>query len=318
LNDLSTYYRHPSAATQLQIFNESDIKSINSDSSLWTVEVSSELRNITRMTKQRGRDLNLHMVPLLTTEIRPGFRVVPMTQPYAVLGHVSSMLESSFLKQLSVIESPEYSISSSLLTPTHKKLYYDGEPLIALVSGPFEHISQAYRGNLGTGTSIDWNGHVKLVSEWSQSKLEGLARKAGVRRSEGQYGALETLRRRLSQYDSFDELVAAEGKDSPHVKAQQAIHRALTIDENGEPLKVHNEIKLNNPSVIGLGVIRNGRPVILGSTPDNQLAAQLLTNSEPPKWLSMHKTPGKGAIIIGDNILQSLEERRLPIVILDP
>ena len=112
--------------------------------------------------------------------------------------------------------------------------------------------------------------------------------------------------------------MASEGKDSPHVKAQQAIHKALTTEENGEPLKNHNEVKLNNPVVVGLGVIRNGRPVILGSTPDNQLAAQLLTNGEPPKWLSGHNNPGKGAIVIGDGILKSLEERRLPIVILDP
>lgn len=351
LNDLATYYRHPSAVKSLAILNESDIKSIDAHSKLWTPEVQTELRNISRRTQDRLRTLNSHMLPILTTELPSQFQLVELRGSYALMAHASSHLDTSFLKQLSLIESPEYSISASLITPEHKRFYHHEPSVVALVTGPFEHISQAYRGNLGTGTSVDWKGHVDLATKWSDShnagkfipEVESAVRSAGVPRAQGQFGSLEALRRRLSQYDTLDELIAKEGQGSPYVSGQRAIFKSLTTTENGQPLKEHNEIKLNNPTVVGLGIIRRGKPVILENMGAGSNAAHvqtLLGGRMKPSWLVTDRvsvpssgTSGtsdrsfgissgvasadKSAVVIPEATWKEVVKRRLPLVVLD-
>ncbi len=329
LNDLATYYRHPSAVKSLAILNESDIKSIDTHSKLWTPEVQSELRNISRRTQDRLRTLNSHMLPILTTELPTQFQLVELRGPYALMAHASSHLDHSFLKQLSLIESPEYSISASLITPEHKRFYHHEPSMVALVTGPFEHISQAYRGNLGTGTSVDWKGHVELAMKWNESynaekfipEVDNAVRSAGVPRAQGQFGSLEALRRRLAQYDTLDELIAKEGQTSPYVNGQRAIFKSLTTTENGQPLKEHNEIKLNNPTVVGLGIIRRGKPVVLeniGSTANSSHVQTLLGGRTKPSWLVTDGSqPDKGAVVIPETTWKEVVKRRLPLVILD-
>ena len=151
LDNIATFYRHPSALKQLRIFNESDIKSINATSSLWTGNVEAELDRINALVQGRVQELNTGLVPILTTEVPSGFGLVLMSKPYAFFAHVTPHLEDSFLKQLSLIESPEYSISLSLITPQHHQFYYGGQPTFALVTGPWEQIAQAYRENFGDG-----------------------------------------------------------------------------------------------------------------------------------------------------------------------
>lgn len=344
LNDLATYYRHPSAVKSLAILNESDIKSIDAHSKHWTPAVQTELRNISRTTQERLRTLNSHMLPILTTELPTQFQLVELRGSYALMAHASSHLDNSFLKQLSLIESPEYSISASLITPEHKRFYHHEPSVVALVAGPFEHISQAYRGNLGTGTSVDWKGHVDLATKWSDSynagkfipEVENAVRSAGVPRAQGQFGSLEALRRRLSQYDSLDELIAREGQGSPYVSGQRAIFKSLTTTENGQPLKEHNEIKLNNPTIVGLGIIRRGKPVVLENMGSGSNAAHvqtLLGGRMKPSWLVTDNTSSRGAggavvggigsgadksaVVIPETTWKEVVKRRLPLVVLD-
>ncbi|MBX9691066.1 MAG: hypothetical protein K2Z81_01710, partial [Cyanobacteria bacterium] len=325
--DLSTSYRSPAAVAQLRIFNESDIRSIHSDSHLWTPEVAAELDLVSDMVVTRGRDLSRHSAPILTTDIPPGFRMLHLSRAYSVLGHVTNNLETNFLRQLSVIESPEYSISASLLTPKHQALYYGGQPLIALVSGPFENVSSAYRGNLGTGTSIDWRGHVELVRDWASpdnstaskfsAELERVVRGAGVQPLPGPFGALERLRGRMLQYDSYDEMLRTEGAASPYARAQRAVHEAFTTTEEGAPLTNHNEIKLNNPSVVGLGVLRRGAPISFDGMPFQGSLAASVFDGPRPNWVVGAEARPKNTIVISQALWTALQARRLPVVVLD-
>ncbi len=326
-SDLSTSYRSPTAVAQLRIFNESDIRSIDSESRLWKPEVAAELDLVSSKVLGRARDLNRHLVPILTSDIPAGFRMLHLNKGYSVLGHVTGNLESNFLKQLAVIESPEFSISASLLTPKHQALYHRGQPLIALVNGPFENISSAYRGNLGTGNSVDWRGHVELVKGWADpqnaispnfsAELEALVRRSGVAPLPGgPYGALERLRGRMLQYDSLDEMLRVEGL-SPYAKAQRAVHEAFTSKEDGNPLDNHNEVKLNNPSVVGLGVLRKGNPISFDGLPlEGGLAANIFSGPRPTWWIGEGGRP-KNTIVISQPLWLALQARRLPVVILD-
>lgn len=325
LDDIATFYRHPSAVRQLRIFNESDIRSIDDHSSLWTQPVEAELNQVSRRTESQVRRLNQNLVPLLTSEIPANFSLVLMDRPYALLAHVSPHLNDSFLKQLSLIESPEYSISSSLITPQHQQFYYGGEPTFAIVQGPWEQISQSYRDNLGTGTSVDWNGHVELSKQWLESdraksfarEVEALARQSRVPKASGNAGSLETARRAFGQYDSFDELVRDKGSTHPLVEMQQSIHQALTTDAAGGALNHHNEVKLNSPTVSGLGVLRQGKPVFIENA-DAASIERLLGGNSHPDWLYTGADAPKNAIIIKEQTWKTLLERDLPIVVLDP
>src|SRR5208283_2639831 len=73
LDDLATFYRHPQAVDQLRILNESDIRSINQTSSYWTPQVKEELDKVSSLLKDRVSQLNVHSLPILTTELPDRF-----------------------------------------------------------------------------------------------------------------------------------------------------------------------------------------------------------------------------------------------------
>lgn len=328
LDDLSTFYRHPTAARQLRILNESDIRSINTGSTYWHDEVASELDKIGQSLETRGRELNRHAVPILTSELPRRFALVTMDKPHALLVHVSDHMEGKFLDQLAVIESPEYSVSSTLVTENFKRLYNDKQGVVALVSGPVENISQAFRSNLDTGRSVTWKQHVDLTRKWSDpsnhrasgfaSELDMRARSVGIA-GDGHLDALGDLHGTLSRFDSLDDLVAHHGAGSPYVRGQQEIYRALTTHGTGEPLTHHNEVKLNNPTLVGIGLLRNGRTVHFeDATPE--VMARMLEGNPAPSWLTADGILGGDdrVLTVPRTVWQTALDRGLPVVVLDP
>ncbi|HEY9871292.1 MAG TPA: hypothetical protein V6D08_19185, partial [Candidatus Obscuribacterales bacterium] len=314
---LAVFYRHPSVIKQLRILNEADIRSIDGTSSHWTPEVQAELEAISRVVGTQAGKLNRGSIPLLTTALPERFGLFPMKGDYALLAHASPHMESAFLEQLSLIESPEFSVSASLLTPRHHRLYYQDANIVALVAGPPEHISQAYRSNLGTGRAVDWKGHVELTTSWLEhykGKQFLTELDTRIRRLTGGVGlrSLSELWRKLAQYDTLDELALDKGTDSPYYKGQQEIFKALTTDEGGRPSKEHNEIKLNNPTLVGLGLFRRGKPVFLEQFYGSQQPEALLAGQA---WLV---TAPPGALVVPQTVWKAAMRRRLPLVILDP
>lgn len=332
LDDLSTFYRHPPAVTQLRILNESDIRSIDTGSTFWTDAVHKELTKVGESLSSRAVDLNRHAVPILTSELPQRFSLVTMDKPHALLAHVSDHLPGGkFLDQLGVIESPEFSVSTTLVTHNYRRLYND-QPVVALVAGPTENISQAYRANLGTGRSTTWNQHVQLTSQWASpdhykassfaGELDKRARSVGINGSEAaangtELAALRDLHSTVSAFDSLEELIAHHGEHSPYVRAQRQVYEALTVDAGGAPLPHHNEVKLNNPTVVGIGLIRNGQTLHFdGGGPE--LLARLLGDTPQPTWLSTAAEAPAGALVVPRPVWQAAQERSLPLVVLDP
>jgi hypothetical protein len=330
LDDLATFYRHPYALRQLRIMNEADIKAVHEDSHLWKPEVQQELDRIQAMAAPRVAKLNENLVPILTSELPSRFSFVTMNKPYALLAHVSGHIQDSFLKQLNLIQSSAFSVSTSLITDNHRQFYYNGEPVFALFGGPWEQISQAYRDNLGTGTSVDWQGHVDLSRDWLTSdravsfakEIDAAAKRSKFQREgSGPLNHLAGARKYFAQFDSFDELVATRGVDSPEVRMQRDIHRAITSDSAGLPLMKHNEVKLNNPTLIGFGLARGGKPVHFEAMPYATLSRLFSNNDAPPSWASGENASTaalpSNTIKIAPTLWQELLNRDLPIVSLD-
>jgi hypothetical protein len=328
MDNIANSYRHEDALNMVAILNRADIKSVKADEAWWKAEVASELDKIQEMARARVQELNKHLLPILPSELPQGFGAYELSD-YTVLGHSSNDLVQ-ILKQRSTIESPEYSMSVSLLTPENRRVYTDGAQQIVLLNGPFEHIAQANRANLSTGTSVGWDKHVDLVSRWSSddrakkiaTEAEDALARLGIPaarniRAEG-FPRLAHLRRILGQFDSFDELRKVAGDDDRYVQASQAITRIMTSNSDGSPLKTNNEIKLNNPLLSGIGLLRNSNQQIFfeGIT---QPELEQLWHGIVPDFVSAGPTgtSPKGALIVSSDLVQSAKKNNLPIVVLN-
>src|SRR6185437_13276216 len=105
---------------------------------------------------ERSAAMSARSIPILTTSLPRGFRIQEAPPEFAFLVHCSANIDGGFVRQLSVIESPQFSASASLVNASHKKLYRDLSGVVAILNGPPEHISQSYRGNLATGKAVTW------------------------------------------------------------------------------------------------------------------------------------------------------------------
>lgn len=318
-DDMAVHYRHPNALRQLAILNEADIKSIATDSHHWTEEVSLELQTIRQMLNNRVDSLNAVPTPLLTSAMPKEFGLFKFQDDYAVLAHASDTIyDGKFLKHLSLIESPQYSISTSLLTPNHHHLYHDSNGLVALMKGPYENISQAHRSNLGTGTSVDWRTHIKLATAWEKTgksfskeldeKIAQVDRRLTV----------EKLYKRLAEFDNLDELQQQQSEQKQLLRAHQALVQALTTDEQGLPATRHNEVKLNNPTLAGFGILRKGNSVTFQDMPEAVLFNNVLQGNAIPHWLNTGRKVTPSTVTIPALVWQEAMRRRLPFMILDP
>jgi hypothetical protein len=328
LDNVVNNYRHEDALNMVAILNRADIKSVKANEAWWKPEVASELDKIQEMARARVQELNKHLLPILPSELPQGFGAHELSD-YTVLGHSSNDL-GLVLKQRSTIESPEYSMSVSLLTPENRRVYTDGAQQIALLNGPFEHIAQANRANLSTGKSVGWDKHVELVDRWStddrakkiaaeaESALANIGIPAARNVPAESFPRLAQLRKILGQFDSFDELRKAAGDDDPYVRASQAITQIMTTDRDGSPLKTNNEIKLNNPLLSGIGLLRNNNQQIFfeGIT---QPELEQIWHGNVPDFVSAGPaaTAPKGALVVSPELVQSAKKNNLPIIVLN-
>lgn len=319
--DLAVYYRHPAALKQLLILNQADIQAITRDGSLWNQHVQAEINRIAGIV---GKASPGPGVPLLTTALPNKFGVFSLTGDYAVLGHSTAFLERAFLHQLSLVESPEYSLSTSLFTSKNQRAFVpDAQaaarpdvPLVVLVTGPMERISQAGRSNLSTGTESNWKDHVKLSTNKPPEMTAVLAQVEAQLRARAQEGAgprnLREMWNQTAQFSSLTELMNRGSRD-PLVRAQLDLIGALTSTADGKSLPGHNEVKINNASVVGLGILRQGKTVQFEGLPAREM--NRLLGDQVPSWVVPE--PRSGTIVIPKSVWQEAMRRNLPIVSLD-
>jgi len=203
--------------------------------------------------------------------------------------------------------------------------------VVALVDGPFEHIAQAHRGNLSTGKSVGWDGHVELVRRWaSDLRAERLSEEAESKLAElniprdpsakaENNPRLAQLRRILSQFNNLDDLIKAAGPNDKYVVAAHEINRLLTTERDGSPLKTHNEIKINNPIVTSIGLLRKpNQTIYFEGVPDSALYD--LWQGNIPDYVR-NGEPGRapqGSLVVTSELLKSAKENDLPFVVLNP
>lgn len=329
LDDVVNNYRNADALNMVAILNRADIKSVKANEAWYTPEVEAELGRIHDLAAPRVDALNRHLLPLLPTKIPQGYGGHVMSD-YSVFGHSPRDLAGQFLKQRSTIESPEYSMSFSVFTPENHKVYEDGSKVIALVTGPFEHIAQANRNNLSTGNSVGWDGHVELVQRWStDSKASAFAAEAEAKLAElgipaarnvaaENFPRLNHLRRVAGQFDTLTDLIAAAGETDPYVLAAKSLHRLMTTERDGSPLRTNNEGKMNNVSLTGIGLLRSGnQPVYFEGMTQADLLK--LWNGKVPDFVSAGPA-GKAppdALRVSADVSASAREHNLPVVILN-
>lgn len=328
MDNVVNSYRNPDALNMVAILNRADIKSVKAEEAWFTPEVIAELDKIQTPARARVEELNKHLLPVLPSEFAKGYGGHQMSE-YSAYGHSPYNFEQ-FLKQRPTIESPEYSMSVSLFTPGNHRVYSEGSQVVALINGPFEHIAQANRANLSTGTSVGWDGHVKLVEQWSTDhRAKALATEAEQRLAQigippardvapENFPRLNQLRKVSSQFESHQELVAAAGKSDKYVQASEAITQMLTAERDGAPLKTNNEIKLNNPIVSGIGLLRNGNQKVFfeGLSPKE---LQEMWKGNVPDFVSSGPsgTAPSGALVVGRDVAVSAKSHNLPVVILN-
>lgn len=329
LDDVVNNYRNADALNMVAILNRADIKSVKANEAWYTREVDAELTQIHNIARPRVDALNRHLLPLLPTKIPQGYGGHVMSD-YSVFGHSPRDMAGQFLKQRSTIESPEYSMSFSVFTPENHRVYENGSKVIALVTGPFEHIAQANRNNLSTGNSVGWEGHVELVQRWStDSKASAFAAEAEAKLAEigipaarnvaaENFPRLNHLRRVAGQFDTLTDLITAAGETDPYVLASKALHRMMTTERDGSPLRTNNEGKMNNASLSGIGLLRNGnQPIYFEGLSQAELAK--LWRGNIPDFVSSgpaNKAPANALLVTAD-VAASAKEHNLPIVILN-
>lgn len=337
LDDVVANYRMPGALDMVSILNASDIQSVKADGSWYTPEVVAELEKIRTMAQERVDYLNRNLLPVMTTEMPKGFGAHEISD-YNVMVHSSPDLTGQLLRHLSTVESPQFSMSVSLHTPEHRNIYNDfrtvdsGEPqVVAIVDGPFEHIAQANRGNLSTGKSVGWDGHVELVRRWaSDFRAERLAAEAEAKLaalhippdpkvSAENHPRLAQLRRILSQFNTLDDLTRAAGRDNEYVVAANEINHMLTTEPDGSPLSTHNEIKINNPIVSSIGLLRKPNQTIYfeGASPTDMY---YLWQGHIPDYVRSGEAglAPEGSLVVTNDLLKSARENNLPVVVLNP
>ncbi len=316
--DLALFYRHPEAIRQLAILNEADIRSTHC-SLPWTMEVQFALDAISQRVRQQQVALNLSPFPILLSEIPTGFGLHTLGGDWRVLAHTSPFLNSSFFQQLGLIESPNYSVSTSLLTPRHRHLYARDATLVALFTGPPENISLSARSAF-TGTNVNRARLLRQLSgaEFAENgNIFGRLSLAEVnatlaRRWKGPRNVNE-LMLEISRFDNLDQVPPK----STLRRALDAVTASLTRDEAGRPLGHHNEVKMNNATLVGIGIIRQRwQSVVFERMNLSSVESGALLRGQPaPEWLKWSQA--SASVVIPHTVWQEAMSRNLRFVMLD-
>ena len=122
----------------------------------------------------------------------------------------------------------------------------------------------------------------------------------------------------MAQFDNLDELSRVAGEDNEYVAGARQIAEMMTTEKDGSPLAGHNEIKLNNPIISGIGLLRKpGQSVYFEGTPQSDLAQ--MWNGSIPEYITSGPAgqAPPGALVVPQEIVESARAEDLPIVILD-
>lgn len=309
--ELGLYYRHPEALRQIGILNQAKLTLAGQA----VGDVQGKINAINAAIEAAQAGLALPQFPLLLSEIPAGFGLRSMPGDWRLLGHTSPYITSSFLRQLPLMESPHYAMSTSLLNPKHLYLYNPEARLVALITAPSENVVTAARGSF-TGTNVDWARVVRdsaSLAEQSGPVARDVNAALGKLASTtpGAPRNLTELNSALAQTSNLSGLT----ENSPLRKAVETVYRAMCT-EDGKPLKGHNEAKVVNPTFTGLGVIRGGRPVMLEGVQTPSVLAAMLGGEKPPSWVRAGAlTPD--AVVIPEAVWRALLKRNKPIVTLD-
>ena len=128
---------------------------------------------------------------------------------------------------------------------------------------------------------------------------------------------LQSLWQRLAQFDTRDEVLRELGANSLEWRGLQEVTNALTSESDGSRLRSHNEVKINNPTLAGIGILRQGRPVYLENADSADL--QRLTGNVPaPDWLVQDGSAvPPNTVTVPQSVWQEAQRRNLPLVALD-
>lgn len=309
LRELATYYRHPEAISQIDILNQAKQKV---ETGIVNAEAQRRFAEIKAALELARKELQVPDMPILFSQLAPGFGLRTMGGDWRLLVHTSGELAGgSFFPQLSLIESPNYSVSGSMVTPRHSHLYSPEARMVAILSGPSENISLAAREAM-TGTGVDWVRHVQQTINAAPEML-ALAQELNAALAKNGSGprSLADLFRESSRFDNLDQIPAG----SSLRQALDLVATAMTREADGKPLGTHNEVKLNNPTMVGLGVYRRGQGIFFEGM-DAASRLKLLGDSKAPSWLSSRD--GGNVTTVPASVWQAAQKRNLPIVVLDP
>jgi len=177
--------------------------------------------------------------------------------------------------------------------------------------GAAERTAVSYRNDyvMATGFGNRWKDYVHLLSMWAKDPSELPAKEDryyDFDRALAQYSTdqAEEMNTRIGQafksakielpsdsakypylahlndflsenhLETYDDLVRAEGADSPYATAMRSIISAFTTEspkiskhfgrltvKDGKPISYNNEVTINNATVAGIGILTRGKPV---------------------------------------------------------
>lgn len=286
------------------------------------------VRQRMEQVRQRANELTRNAIPIVTTAVEPGYGLrelpadavftVHTSVPDAALGR--NTVAESFVDHLAEMESPEYSMSTSVVTSAHKSFYLFGgrKPgVVAVVAAPPENVSQASNGDIASRTrhDVNWNAHVSDV-EWTASQGSPARQLLFV------MGLPEPV---IRQFDAG--MRDAWNKVAPHETAQQARQDSqsaealanvvkLITNRGSRPLHGHNEAKVNNPMLVGFG-IRPSKYVVFEDMQPADLST-LLKGRPQPEWLFTEqpfRAFGEEVIVIPKSVWSLAAARDIPFFI---
>lgn len=316
--DLAVHFRNPDTLRQAMIVNRALALKQYGEQSAATID--GELNRTTFLIEHEASGLNRNFVPILTTEWPQQFGVVEAPSNFVAQAHTSDGIENGgMFRVLPLMESPNYSISTTMVKPGFDKTFAEDAHLMGLFSAPGENTAQSYRGSLWSGDASSWRDHVSLARDWvtDQSAVEfagemntELTKLGFGAGKQSENAALRDYQQRLARYSTLDQMRQGEAPNSPLLQAHQLIVDAYTKMGDGNPLPDYNEFKTINPRLTAVGVMRRGQTV---SFEDATLAQRY--GASRPAWL------GQGApdtVLIPKTVTDQAKARNLPIVILDP
>jgi hypothetical protein len=269
-----------------------------------------------------------NLLPLLTTKLPNNFGAYKAKGRFVFHAHSSTHddvgegafgigIGQHFIDALPQIESPQGMISAVYLTDQNRTLYrYERKPsVVAILSAPPEHVSQAGAYDLRTGTKWDstWDRHIQDAYEWSQ--IESASQHLLPSIWDGQRLTGEEMMGAWNALSGYHSLQDIENRGTPaDVGAQKRVIDSMTEHITG--YRPHNEVKLVNGTWSGILVQRQGMPVSFEGMSDND--RHRLFGAMTPDWVvGEPKGWETDTIRIAESVWREAQRRGIPIIFAD-